>query len=119
MPVHARMEQDVVILSNIGQLMNGPRHFDASRDVEDLLDDGHRKFVVELRGTSDLGDSALGLLMTITRSVRKRGGDLVLASPSRSIEKRLDEMRLDAYWEVCDTVPEARTRLDRMPARDE
>ncbi len=119
MPVHVRMDRDAAILSNIGQLMNDPRHFDAVHDVETLLDEGYRKFVIELRGASDLGDSALGLLMTMTRSVRKRGGELVLACPSRSIEKRLDEMRLDAYWEIVDTVSEAQARLDQMRVREE
>ena len=49
MPMNVRMDQDIVILSNIGQLMNDPRHFDAGRDVEALLDDGYRKFIIELR----------------------------------------------------------------------
>lgn len=114
MAVSTRFDGDMVIFSNIGGLMNDPRHFDAGREVEELLDEGYRKFVVELRGTSDLGDSALGLLMTMTRSVRKRGGDLVLASPSRGVSKRIDEMMLDSYWEVFEGVDEAQRRLERM-----
>ncbi|HEU5117954.1 MAG TPA: STAS domain-containing protein [Isosphaeraceae bacterium] len=119
MPISVRIDNDTAILSHIGQLMNDPRHFDAGRDVETLLDEGYRKFVIELRGASDLGDSALGLLMTMTRSVRKRGGELVLASPSRSIEKRLDEMRLDAFWEVFPSVGDAQAQLNQLHPRDD
>lgn len=111
MAVNIRFDGDVTILSNFGRLMDDPRHFDASRDVADLLDQGHRKFIIELRGVGALGDSGLGLLLTITRSIRRQGGDAVLACPSRSMEKRLDEMQMDAYWQVFDSVEQARAAL--------
>jgi anti-sigma B factor antagonist len=116
MPVNIRVVEDVVVLSSFGRLMNDPRHFDASRDVAEMLDCGYRKFVLELRDVGELGASGLGLLTTITRRVRRDGGEVVVAHPSRGMRKVIDEMRMDDYWEVFPDVEEARQALD-LPGR--
>ncbi len=114
MPINIRIADDVVILSNFARLMDDPRHFDAVRDVEEFLDQGYRNFVLELRAINEMGDSGLGLLMTITRRIRQRGGDVVLASPSRSMVKLIEMMQLDDFWESYPSVPEARAALSSM-----
>jgi anti-sigma B factor antagonist len=115
MPVHIRIVGDLVVLSNFGRLMNDPRHFDARNDVHELIAQGYRQFALELRGVGELGSSGVGLLVTITRLVRQYGGDVVLASPSRGMEKILEELRLDTFWEVFGSVEEARASFDRKP----
>src|SRR5262245_19751251 len=106
MAVNVRVDAGVVVLSNFGRLMNDPRHFDAGRDVRDLLDQGHRAFVLELSGLRDLGSSGLGLLTTLTRLIRQHGGDAVLANPAPGVARYLDGMQMDAYWETFDTAAE-------------
>jgi len=107
MLLNARFEGDIVVLSNFAGLMNDPRHFDASRDVRDCLDQGYRKFVLELAGIREMGTSALGLLMTLTRQIRQHGGELVLSRVSREMRRFLDDMKMEEYWEVFDRVEEA------------
>jgi anti-sigma B factor antagonist len=111
MAVDARLDGGVVVLSNFGRLMNDPRHFDAARDVREWLDEGHSAFVFELTGLSDLGPTGLGLLTTLTRLIRNQGGEAVLARARPGVLKYLDEMRMDAYWEILDSVPEAKAFL--------
>lgn len=112
MPVNVRTARDVVVLSNFGRLMNDPRHFDASRDVQELVDAGYRKFVLELRGVGDMGPSGIGLLVTVTRLVRKHEGEVVLASLTPAMQKRLDELRLDEFWDVYPSVDDALRALE-------
>jgi anti-anti-sigma factor len=100
MPLNMRVDRDVVILSNLGRLMNDPRYFDASRDMRDMLDQGFRKFILELGGVREVGSSLLGLLTTMTRQVRQHDGELVLAHLSQDMEKFIEEMRMDDYWDV-------------------
>ena len=40
MPIQNRADGDIVVLSNFGRLMDDPRHFDASRDVGEMIDKG-------------------------------------------------------------------------------
>jgi anti-anti-sigma factor len=113
MLVHARFVGDVAVLSNFGRLLNDPRHFDAGRDVQELLDQGYRRFVLELGGIREMGPTGIGLLTTLTRLVRRSGGEAVLANPSPRMEQIIDAMKMDAYWEVFASVDEAREFLGR------
>jgi anti-sigma B factor antagonist len=106
MALNIRVDGSVAILSNFARLMNDPRYVDAARDVHDLLDQGIRKYVIELAGVKETGSSFLGVLMTITREIRSAKGEAVLAHPSRDVEKYLAMMQMDDYWDVFATVDE-------------
>ena len=71
MPVNIRIDGDVVIVSNFGRLMNDPRYVNASEDIGDLLDKGYRNFILDLGGVRETGATFLGVLMTITRRIRR------------------------------------------------
>jgi anti-anti-sigma regulatory factor len=107
MSINMRVDGDVAILSNFARLMNDPRYVDASRDVIDMLDQGLHNYVIELAGVHETGASFLGLLVTITREIRRSGGEVVLAHLSRDVEKYLSEMQMDDYWDVFASVGEA------------
>ncbi len=113
MPLNIRVEGDVVILSNFGRLMNDPRYVDASRDTQDLLGRGYRQFILDLGGVKETGSSFLGLLFSITRRIRQERGEAILAHVGEGIERFLEEMRLDDYWDVFKNVEEARRFLER------
>jgi len=108
MVLNVRIDGEVVVLSNFGGLMNDPRHFDAGRDVRNLLNQGHRKFILEMANIRDLVDTALGLLMTLTRQIRQADGELVLARPGKGLVEFLAEMQMEEYWSIAETVEEAR-----------
>ena len=119
MALNIRLDGNVAILSNFARLMNDPRYVDAARDVQELLDQGVRNFVIELAGVKETGSSFLGVLMTITRAIRAAKGEAVLAHISRDVEQYLAKMQLDDYWDVFRTVEEARTFLQRNEALPE
>jgi hypothetical protein len=113
MPLHIRFDGPIAILSNVGRMMNDPRHFDAGREVRELVAQGSRCFIIELREVGETGPPLLGLLMTMTREIRRNGGEVVLAGLSRSLEKYLGEMQMEEYWEVYRNVEEAKRHLAR------
>src|SRR5262249_18863137 len=116
MSMNIRIIGGLVVLSNFGRLMNDPRHFDAARDVKHRLDEGDRRFALELRDVTDLGSSGVGLLMTITRLIRQYGGEVVVVGPSRAMERIMEEMQLDTYWDVFDSLEEAQASFQHGPA---
>ena len=115
MALNIRFDGDVAILSNFARLMNDPRYVDAARDVQDLLDQGYRQYIIELTGVRETGPSFLGVLMTISREIRSQKGDVVLAHPSRDVEKYLVMMQMDEYWDIFGTVEEAAEFFNRKP----
>jgi anti-sigma B factor antagonist len=107
MPINILIEGEVVVLSNFNRLMNDPRYTDAGRDIQELLDQGRRKFILDLGGVHETGSSFLGLLMTITRRIQKPGGEVVFAHLSRHMEEFLETMQMEDFWDVYPTVDEA------------
>jgi anti-anti-sigma regulatory factor len=107
MPLNVQIENDIVVLSNFGATMNDPRYIDAGHDIQNLLEQNHKKFVLDLGGIRETGSSFLGLLMTITRRIQRRGGEVVFAHLSRQTEEFLDTMQMEGYWDVFLTVKEA------------
>lgn len=108
MPLNIRSVRDVVILSNFARLMNDPRYVDAARDLDDLIDRGARRFVIDLTGVRETGASFLGLLMTLTRRIRLARGETVLANPGREMKAfLLDDMQMEEYWDIFPSVEEA------------
>jgi anti-anti-sigma factor len=118
MAVNIRLDGNVAILSNFARLMNDPKYVDAARDVQSLLDQGIRKFVVELAGVRETGSSFLGVLMTITREIRQQKGEAVLAHASKEVKHYLNEMQLDEYWDMFNTVEEGTRFFDRGNATE-
>ena len=108
MLLDVRVDGDIVVMSNFGRVMNDPRYVDASLETDKLLDQGFKKFVLDLGGVKESGSSFLALLLTITRRIRQDRGDAVIARPSTHIEKVLYDMRMDEYWDIFKSVDEAR-----------
>jgi anti-sigma B factor antagonist len=115
MALNIRFEGPIAILSNFARLMNDPRYVDAARDVQEVLDQGYQNYILELAGVRETGSSFLGVLMTITREIRQRGGEAVLARPSKDVEKYLIMMQMDEYWDIFGSVEEAVKFFDRDP----
>lgn len=108
MALNIRLQDDVAIVSNFARLMNDPRYTSADLDVRRLAAEGFRKFVFELANVNETGDAFLGLLMTLTRSIRRAKGEVVLAHPSRGLSKTLEAMQLQDFWDVFPSVDAAR-----------
>ena len=107
MLLNVRIEGNVAILSNFGGLINDPRHFEAGRQVQELLDQGFRKFILEMANLREIGDVALGLMMTLSRQIQQARGELILARPGKGVLEFLAEMRMEDYWTIADTVDDA------------
>ena len=108
MPLNIEVDGDIVVLSNFGRLMNDPTYVDASRDVSEMLDQGLQNFILDLDNVRETGSSFLGLLMTITRRIRHHDGEVVLAHLNPHMEKFIDMMQMDDYWDIFKNVAEAK-----------
>ncbi len=104
---NVRVTADAAILTGFGQLMNDPRYVDAAQGARAMLDQGVTRFVLDLQGVRESGGALLGLLVTITREIRKRGGEVVLANVGRDLERFIESMQMDDYWDIFATVEDA------------
>lgn len=86
MRVKTEMKDDIAIVHANGKLMGGPES-DALRDeVKRLLEDGVRKFVINLKGVPWINSTGLGALMSVYTSIQREDGALKLCHVSDRIQ---------------------------------
>lgn len=85
------------------------------RAALDAAVEAHPRVVVDLGGAGTIDSVGLSALVRGRQAARKRGGDLVLAAPSRFVRTVLHTMRLDAAFPIFDSVAAAVEPPDPLP----
>jgi anti-sigma B factor antagonist len=84
--VKTRMEGDVAVISVSGKLMGGPESDALRNEVKNLIDEGTKKFVVNLKGVPWINSTGLGALMAVYTSIQRSEGVLRLCHVSDRIQ---------------------------------
>ena len=83
----------------------------ASQDFQELfrtlVADGKRKYVIDLAETPWTNSLGVGMLMSAYTSVKKSGGDVVLANATQRIRDMLKVTRLDHVFSVHESLEAA------------
>jgi len=79
--------------------------------IKSLIEQGKRKFVIDLTETPWTNSLGVGMLMGAYTSVKGSQGEIVLANATVRIRDLLKVTRLDLVFEVFDSVDDALARL--------
>jgi anti-sigma B factor antagonist len=90
---------DTVIVGVQGQLIVGNRQ-ELKQTVLDELDRGERRFRLDFSQTGYVDSSGLGVLVSLSRKIRERGGELRLANLNDDIKTLFKLTKLDALFGV-------------------
>lgn len=77
------------------------------KQLNDIVDGGGSRIVVDLSETEFIDSSGLGALIAGLKIARKAGGDLCLAAPSKQVCTVLELSNLDRVLRTCDSVDSA------------
>lgn len=98
---------DVTVLHLEGQLVLGDGD-DAFRDtVNELMDHGRLKLVVDLADVSYIDSAGIGVLIGRYLSVRRRNGDMKLANLTNRSRRVMTITHLLTVFEAYDSVDDA------------
>ena len=100
-----RVISEVVVLDLFGRLwiLDLPL-----RDkMNGFLNDGNRRFVVNLAGVEYIDSSGLGQLVSIWVSVKNRRGHLTLLNPTKRVQRLFEITRLNTIFEIFENEIEA------------
>jgi len=75
-----KQEKGVTVIALRGKVVGGPDATELLQQLHTLLDQGKKKFVVDLGGVELMNSSGLGMLIGGLTAVRRAGGDLKLAN---------------------------------------
>ena len=102
-----RLIGKVVIIDTIGELRLG-EGTDAVRSIiRQLVDQGYRHLLLNLRDVRHIDSAGIGELMSCYTTVSNQGGQLKLMNLSKNVQNLLQITRLYTIFEVVDDEPTA------------
>lgn len=84
--LQARIERGVAIVDVEGRLLGGPETSEMRERVRELLREGHRKILLNLKGVPWVNSVALGAIVAAWATARRDGARLEICCPSRRVE---------------------------------
>lgn len=97
---------DVTVIQVDGQLTVGNRQ-DLKAAVQQAVDGGARKLLLDCAATSYIDSSGLGALVTISKRVREVGGLIRLAGLNDDLRSLFELTKLDTLFTIMDSAEEA------------
>lgn len=100
-------ETDGVTMVDVeGQLIVGNRQ-ELKQKVLEELEGGARKFVVDFQQTGYIDSSGLGVLVSLSKKIREKGGELRLSGLNEDLRTLFELTKLDTLFRITDTKEEA------------
>jgi anti-sigma B factor antagonist len=96
----------VAVLKVEGQLIVGNRA-ELKSLVQEGLDRGERKFVIDCTQTGYIDSSGLGALVSLSKKVREQGGELRIAGLNEDLRALFELTKLDTLFHISPTAAEA------------
>jgi anti-sigma B factor antagonist len=96
----------VLVIRVEGQLIVGNRQT-LKEMVQQALDAGERKILVDFSRTGYIDSSGLGALVSISKKVRENGGELRLAGLNEDLRSLFELTKLDTLFAIAETREQA------------
>ena len=107
MEIDTRTLEGVKILTLTGRLSMGPALDRFNATMNELLNHGQSKIILNLEGVPTIDSSGIGLLSKFLTSTKQSGGSLKLVAPSKFVVQTLKLVGLLNLFEVFPDVPSA------------
>lgn len=96
----------VTVVDVEGQLIVGNRQ-ELKQKVLEELEGGARKFVVDFQQTGYIDSSGLGVLVSLSKKIREKGGELRLSGLNEDLRTLFELTKLDTLFRITNTKEEA------------
>ncbi|HTL04415.1 MAG TPA: STAS domain-containing protein [Gemmatimonadales bacterium] len=96
----------IAVVKVEGQLIVGNRQ-ELKTLVQEGLDHGERKFLIDCSQTGYIDSSGLGALVSLAKKVRDLGGELRIAGLNDDLRSLFELTKLDTLFHISPTADEA------------
>ena len=114
MPARTRHQDGICIIEFRGKITIGEGDVELRDAVQDAVDQGFKKIVLDLRGAVMMDSSGLGELVRTKATVQKAGGQIVLAGATGKILDVLEMTRLIGIFEEFDSADDAMMEIANL-----
>lgn len=106
MEMRSSFQDGIPVLSISGKII-GESVPVMKREMEKLISQSDGRLILDLSDVPLLDSSALGAIVATLTSVKKSGGNLVLANPQAAVRKVLEITRLISIFETYENLEKA------------
>ena len=99
-------ENDVTVVDVSGQLIVGNRH-QLKDAVLERVEAGARKFLVNFEDAAYIDSSGLGVLVSLSKKVREKGGELRLSSLNEDLRTLFELTKHDPLFPIAENRAQA------------
>ena len=107
MKVKTHMSDDIAVVQVSGKLMGGPESEILRDEIRRLLEEGVKKYVINLKGVPWINSTGLGALMAVYTTIQRSGGTLKLCYVSDRIQSLFMITKLLTIFDTHRTEDEA------------
>ena len=95
-------ENNIQILVLTGELIDKNQATEFLSSVDELLESGKNKLVIDLAGLKYINSSGLNVLIQLLTKTRTAGGDSVICNVSKKVNELLIITKLNTLFKVAD-----------------
>lgn len=114
MNLKEELSGNVLLLALDGDLIGGEDTQSILRVVQNNIEAGIIRCVIDISDVRFINSSGIGILITILTKLRNKEGELVLINPSEQVKKLLIITKLNAIFNVLANREEAIKRLVKI-----
>ncbi len=100
-------EDGILVLELEGKLLFEGSHEIKEKAKEYLVDQKVEKLVVDLSCVEFMDSSGVGVLISLFKNLRERGGKMVLAAPTKDVSRVFELTMLGQIIKIFDNIEEA------------
>ncbi|MEM6964771.1 MAG: STAS domain-containing protein [Bacteroidota bacterium] len=102
---------DQIQVLQVNSLLNEYDNKSIMQDVESKIDNGWKKFVLDLSKTDIMNSVGLNFLIFMLKRAKRSGGSFAVANASESIVKLLEVTKLKSFFQLAPSVDDAMQSL--------
>ncbi|MEM7107722.1 MAG: STAS domain-containing protein [Bacteroidota bacterium] len=102
-----KINDQILELSLGGDLIGESSGLDIIELVNNYIKDEIKLCVIDISGLRYINSSGIGVLITVLTKFRNKGGEVCLLNPSENVQKLLIITKLNAIFNIAETVEEA------------
>ena len=103
MKIGMRKAGKVQIVDLCGDIATGRGNLPVQDTVQDLLDKGEKRIVLNLKQVRWIDSGGLGLLIVLKKRSTQAGADVKLLMPSKKVHDLFTMVRLNEIYEILDS----------------
>ncbi len=107
-------EKEILIITLEGDLIGEDSGVGIIDIVNGAIQKKVLKCIVNIADVRYINSSGMGVLITVLTKFRNKGGEVYLVEPSENVKKLLIITKLNAIFNVSETIEEAQNKLKKL-----